>query len=568
MPRAKPVLACDCETDPFKSERVPKPFIWGLYDGRNYQTFDTTQDFVAAVIKRDCILYAHNGGKFDFMFLLPFIKETKAQIINGRIVSMMLGACELRDSFSIIPVALKEFGFKKEIEHWKLEKHVRHKYKEEIDAYLFQDCKGLYDGVTRYRMVAGKHKTIASNAMAFAKSLGIDPGKTNHRFDTKYRRFFFGGRCECFQPGTHHNIKLLDIRSAYPYAMLQDHATGSTFINLDSLDGMTREEIQRSFIILECTSKGAFPIRTKTGLIFPHEYNEFYVTGWEYLVAKKFNLIENETIMSVRSTTNTINFKAYVDHWYEYKASHNKKTDPVNYTIGKIMMNSLYGKLAQNPARYYDYKIVLAGTEVDTEQGWELKLEFEGHEIHRRESLWKYKYELGVQWEAKGIYNNVATGASITGFTRAHLLHAMHTIGIANIIYCDTDGICARGNTSLSGLSFTDKIGDWELEDTAPTGHFAGKKLYAMKLSTGKYKLATKGSKLNQIEVMKHIDGEDITYLEHNDEAGYDKLVRLIAGETIRWDNPAPTFSIDGSAQFLHREIRATGMKTRNKERN
>jgi hypothetical protein len=588
MPRARPVYACDCETDPFKHERVPVPFIWGLYGPNGfYKEFDNTKDFVDCVKEKDIILYAHNGGKFDFIFLLEHIEQTKVQIINGRLVCMNLGQCELRDSFSIIPVALKEFGFKLEIEHWKMEPAIRHHYMEEIRSYLFQDCKGLYDGVMQYRLTAGTKTTIASNALAFAKKLGVKPGKSSHRYDAKMRRFFFGGRCECFQFGTHHGVHLLDIHSAYPYAMLQDHATGTNFTMQDDFEDMTEADIQRSFIVLECNSAGAFPLNDgKGGLCFPHEFNEFYVTGWEYLTAKRFGLIDSERIISVLTTTKTITFKPYVDHWYEYKARHNKKTDPVNYTIGKIMMNSLYGKLAQNPARYYDYKIVPAGTplclepEEDTnrkqcvkcseallDHGWELLHELGSHEIHRRESLWKWRYQYGVEWEAKTIYNNVATGASITGFTRAHLLHTMCTIGRDKIIYCDTDGIVCSASSDLCNVRFTPAIGDWEHEDTAPISHFAGKKLYAVKLSTGGYKIASKGSKLNQTNVIKKIHDEEIEYYEVDNAAAFEKLNGIVNGETVRWNNPAPTFSIDGSAVFIHRDIRATGNGAkRNKE--
>lgn len=582
MPRARPVYACDCETDPFLHGRVPVPFIWGLYGpGEFYKEFDRTEDFIAYVREMEIVLYAHNGGKFDFMFMLEYVGQTKVQIINSRLVTMNLGKCELRDSFSIIPAPLKDFGFKLAIEHWKMEKKIRQHYMPEIRSYLFQDCKGLYDGVMQYRLIAGTKTTLASNALAFAKKLGIRPGKTNHRFDSTMRDFFFGGRCELFQFGTHRDVHLLDIHSAYPYAMLQEHATGSAFVMSGELPA-TEPEIQRSFIVIECTSHGAFPLKDERGgLTFPHRYDTFYITGWEYLVAKKFGLIEHETILHVYSTANTITFAPYVNHWYALKSATNKKTEPAKYVTYKTMLTSLYGKLAQNPARYYDYKIVPAGTPLCMEpvedytnkkqcakcgekmldHGWELLNEFGKHEIHCRESLWKWKYQYGVEWEAKALYNNVATGASITGFTRAHLLHAMCSLGRDNIIYCDTDGIAANSRADLSVLPFTPNIGDWEHEDTAPIAHFAGKKLYAVRLSNGAYKLANKGSKLNQISVTKMIEGEEITYFESNDAAAFDKLTSIVNGATVRWDNPAPTFSIDGSARFIHRDIRATGKR-------
>jgi Vibrio phage DNA polymerase len=544
MPRPRTIAAIDAETDPFLYGRVPKPFIWGFYAGKDYLTFDTTKELVEFLSRKRIIAYAHNGGKFDFMFMLPYMGETKVQIINGRIVSMFIGACELRDSFAIIPEPLRKFGAKREIDYGKLEQPVRHLHMDEIREYLYYDCKILFDAVARYRDIAGTRTTIASNALSFARKLGIDPGKSNHTFDREMRNWYFGGRCECFEGGTHRDIKLLDIHSAYPSAMMQYHATGQDFMVQNDFRDMTDDDIKRSFIKLECTSNGAFAKRiggADGGLSFPAEYDLYYVTGWEYLAAKDLELIRNEKIITVRWTQNKITFDKYVKHWFEFKASHDKNIDPVNYTIGKIMMNSLYGKLAQNPARYFDYKIVEAGTPIDHENGWELQTEYEGHEIHRRESLWKWKFEHGVQWKEKTIYKNVATGASITGYVRAILLQAIHTVGKENVIYCDTDGLVLKSNADISKLDIGNALGQWGIDDNnAPVGHFAGKKLYAVKGSNGKNKIASKGSKLD-----------------------FDQLVRIVNGETITWKNDAPAFSIDGSSKFVVRDIRATAHNLR-----
>jgi DNA polymerase elongation subunit (family B) len=499
---------------------------------------------------------------------------------------MMLGACELRDSFAIIPVALKELGGKKEIKIWKLEKVHRKKYKNEIGEYLYYDCKSLFDAVTAYRGAAGKYKTIASNALAFSKRIGIDPGKTNYRFDANFRRYYFGGRTECFQPGTHRNLAVLDIHSAYPYAMSQDHASGHEFLSkakANSLDGLTREEIQRSFITLECEARGCFPVRAGAqGLIFPHEFNEFHVTGWEYIAAKDLGLIANEKISNVLTFSKTINFSPYVKHWYEYKEKHPKKIDPMNYTIGKIMMNSLYGKLAQNPARYFDYKIVKGGTpfchckrdkqtgilNYDPEcpikdpenHGWILGPEWDGHEIHERPTLHRYQFLHGANWVSKNIYKNVATGASVTGFTRAHLLRAMHAVGIEHVIYCDTDSLTVTPQANIAALPQTPLLGDWELEEAnAPIGHFAGKKLYAIKNSAdGKYKIASKGARLNQKQIVKMIDGHSTTWREKDDQTAFDTIADITSGNIHTWNNDAPTFSLAGKANFVVRNIRTT----------
>lgn len=483
---------------------------------------------------------------------------------------MMLGEAELVDSYAAVPQSLGSIK-KDEIEYWKMEKEHRQEFMPEILNYLRGDCVYLYELMTAYRKAAGTKKTIASNALAHAKKLGIKPGTTNHRFDSNYRPFYFGGRTECFQPGTHENISVVDIKSSYPNAMMHDHPTGNNFIRRSDLGELTRDEIDRSFIILKCYSHGAFPIRAdgSEGLHFPKAYNTYSVTGWEYNAAIDLDLLKDIQIESVRYTNETINFRDYVIHWYEYKNAHNKKIDPINYTIGKIMMNSLYGKLAQNPEKYHDYRIVEPGTELpcnsphpdkdgkckicfhkEMDHGWTKYCEFEGKEFQRRESLWKYRYKHGIDWESKPLYKNVATGASITGFARAHLLRAIHTIGEEHIIYCDTDSLVIGqfGNTSL--LPQSDKIGDWELElDCVPVGHFCGKKLYAIVMAPGekcscetrnggckRHKVVTKGARLTFKEVEK-----------------------IAIGESVLYEPAAPSFSLARGIVFTDRLLRKTG---------
>jgi len=267
------------------------------------------------------------------MFLLVYMEgETPCQIINGRIVSMKLGKAKLIDSYAGVPESLARIK-KRSIEMWKLERDVRAEHMSDIIHYLEGDCIYLHELMTAYRKAAGTKTTIASNALVHAKSLGIKPGTTNHRFDANYRPFYFGGRTECFRPGTHHNINVYDIKSSYPNAMLHDHPSGDDMRRQSDLGDLTREEIERSFIVLECYSDGAFPIRAlnSEGLSFPKAHSRevskdgtFRVTGWEYIAAKDLGLLDDEKILEVRYTTGTINFRDYVQHWYKYKNDHPK----------------------------------------------------------------------------------------------------------------------------------------------------------------------------------------------------------------------------------------------------
>lgn len=551
MARRRKIVAIDCETDPFLNGRIPAPFLWGAYDGDDFTIYDDAKDLIDDFKDRHVYLFAHNGGKFDFMFLLKYIDETRARIIKSRIVEFKIGNAILRDSWSIIPIPLRDYR-KDEIEYWKLEKEHRDTHRKEILRYLETDCVSLYELVAQYFERVGRKTTIASNALAFARGQGIDVGRTNRHYDAKFRPFYYGGRCEAFQAGEFNNVNTFDLVSAYPFAMIHQHPTGTEIKEATTLKGLSDSQIQRSFIDVTCVSEGALPVATKIGLSFPHILGRFQVTGWEYLVAKKHNLIRHDKINHVFTFDHTLDFKPYIDHWFEIKQTGKETGNKADYIIGKIMMNSLYGKLAQNPIHYCDYKIYPAGTEIDIENGWRLDRCFDDLELHARDALYHLKKraeKLDTEWEKFPIHYNVATGASITGFTRAHLLDAIHTIGAEHVLYCDTDCVfVAKGGDTFS-LKQDGSLGSWEWEGTANPCIIAGKKLYALEFINGP------ASKKNPVKIRakgapeKKVTLGDIRQLVNNiDNPDF----------RLEFSFDAPTFSIGRKPDFLVRRMRAT----------
>jgi len=560
--RRKPrkIIAIDCETDKFLHGRMPAPFIWGAYDGATYRIFHETADFVAWIKTQYCYAYAHNGGKFDHMYLLPYLEDDEnMKLIGGRIAELKLGQCVLRDSYSIFPVPLATIH-KDSIDYDLMEKEVRDENMPEIIAYLKTDVRVLWLLVTRFREEAGTAITLASNAMKSSKKLGRDPGRTNVRFDRRFREFYFGGRTQCELPGTHHEICVYDIRSSYPFAMVHDHPSGSISNPYKSFDDIDPEAHGRCFVELSCYSHGAFPLRCEKthSMMFPKTEAVFKVTGWEYLIAKKHGLLKNVNIRRIEHFEKKINFDPYVRKWFEHKERHRAREtleEKVQYEIGKRLMCSLYGKLAMNPLTYFDWKIVEPGTPVDYENGWREYVHFQDREIHRRSVKWDLKYKYGKAWEKRPIFYNVATGASITGFARAKLLDAIHICGPERFIYCDTDSVILKGYDAPKGLDLSPELGAWDCEGEFQIGHFNGKKLYGMKSrqpddKTGefKYKIACKGSKLE-----------------------FDDMVKIVKGGEVYWKSEAPTFSIskggvldcaknqvDVDKFFVNRRIRAT----------
>src|SRR5574337_285518 len=89
----RPFAVLDSETDPFKQGRIPEPFVWGFYDGLMFRHFthDTAHSMIEWIADQKIIVYAHNGGKFDYHFLLPYMEPyDHVKIINDRLAQYHL----------------------------------------------------------------------------------------------------------------------------------------------------------------------------------------------------------------------------------------------------------------------------------------------------------------------------------------------------------------------------------------------------------------------------------------------------------------------------------------------
>src|SRR5690606_17627652 len=91
-PITKRIAVVDCETDPFAPKILVQPFTVGFLTDTEYVDFwgdDCVDQFFAylATLEDDFIIYAHNGGKFDFFFFLKYLdRNTSPMIMNGRLV--------------------------------------------------------------------------------------------------------------------------------------------------------------------------------------------------------------------------------------------------------------------------------------------------------------------------------------------------------------------------------------------------------------------------------------------------------------------------------------------------
>lgn len=476
----------DCETDPFKAGRFPFPFIFGLYNGDSdeYYEFLTAAEVVAFLEQKRTIVYAHNGGKFDYHYLRQYINSDEPMlVINGRFAKFKIGECEFRDSLNLFPnTRLKDFGVKDEIDYKLMEADRRcdPNVMAEIKRYLRQDCVGLWDVIKRYWSDYGKSLTQAGSSMkVWQKMSGITaPRQTKAQHD-QYCRFYFGGRVQCFAQGSS-NVKfsVADINSAYPYAMLSEHPISPAAIISDHLP--PDKEINQCFIELDCTSRGAFPWKSDIGeMFFPDDegghrnrMRRYCVTGYEFLTALDLNLITNIIIRRVHNFPAVVEFKDYINHFFEKREQARKAKDVAGRIFGKYFMNSLYGKFGANPEKYREYVIASVDSILDWKaKGFtEYKRWGERWLMQRAPTTLELSEGTGSKWR----YYNVATAASVTGYVRAYLLRGMHLC--SGVLYCDTDSIAAR---DCSGLNFGSELGRYKNEGSFDRYHIAGKKMYA-----------------------------------------------------------------------------------------
>ena len=506
------IAVIDSETDPFAPGVIPKPFVWGFYDGTMFYKFwgdDCTEQLIAFLknYEEPLLLYAHNGGKFDFFFLLDHI-NSELRIVNNRILQCWIGAHELRDSYAIIPIPLRAYE-KDEIDYDKMHRSKRELHKPEITKYLRGDCVYLYELVTGFHKEFGDKLTIGGTAMKELKKFHSF-ASAGPEYDKFFRQFYFGGRNQCFKSGTiQGDYKIYDVNSMYPFVMKEYKHPVSV-----------QHEIQRKigpktmFASIEARNYGALPIRTKTGIDFTCERGTFFASIHEIQAAQETGTLEITRVKWTVDFAQTISFDSFVDHFYSQRLKAAAANDKMRVLFYKLVLNSAYGKFAQNPENYFEHYL----TRMEMlEQPWEVAEQNGEFLIWRKPSPVK-------------TYYNIATAASITAAARAVLLRGLSAA--VDPVYCDTDSIICQ---KLVAEMDKTKLGAWKLEAVGNSLAIAGKKLYAVFEDIECVKQASKGAKLTP-----------------------DQIKTIAQGGKVMFENPVPNFKLDGSTQFINRTLKAT----------
>lgn len=548
--RLEDIVVLDFETDPFDNEHpenIVYPFLAVLYSTQfdpiviwddDHETL--IEKTVAAIeaLPGSQTIYAHNGGRFDYKFLIHKLRG-EIKFKGSSIMSAEIGKHMLRDSLHILPTSLASLQ-KDAFDYRLMDRSIRHKHKDDIIQYCINDCKYALDFIRHFVERHGFKISIGQAAFAQVKSLYpqiecLSPGQ-----DKIFRQFFFGGRVECFEGNVHvkGNLKYVDLNSAYPAVMAHmKHPIGKVWVTDNKV---TRDTF---FIELSCKSQGAFIIREKIDgdikTSAPHGYRKFYTTIHEYKAAVELNLISDVTIHATHNCPLSTTFADFVVPRYDARRSitaamKNELENSASWshmnkdqTIIKFELNNAYGKFAQNPERYRETYITNVDGKPPEDDGLPWRIETIGGDY--------------IMWQRPNAdyrYNNVATGASITGAQRAVLLRAIHAV--KRPLYCDTDSVICE---DVGDLEMHDtKLGAWKIEAELDELIVNGKKLYAYHNSKkDKWTIRSKGASGLTLDNMKAIN----------------------IGESILVKQKGITLRNDGTQYYNARTVRATGLSER-----
>ena len=609
----------DLETDPFERGKYPKAFAGGFYDGKRTQIFwgiDCCERTISAIKEhalkcKGLLVYAHNGGKFDFHFVLREIlrhfphESVDITSIGSRIVCIRTPIFELRDSYSIIPRPLRAFGDKKEIDINKLKADVRETHRDEIISYLKQDCVGLYDGLTEFFNRYGCKITLASTAFEVGnKQFGVKPIKTGINYDEQFRPYYFAGRVQFWSLGRHgetdgiERYKIVDINSAFPAAMLKQHWFGSDYTRRDTIPDVNKEQC---FYDVTCDSKGALPWRESNGgVAFPvFEGRRLPVTGWELFAGIELGLVSNLKIHCVYEPKTLQDFAPYVNHFYEMKKNAANVWDR---EFAKLFLNSYYGKFALNPREFREVKICLWGEYPDPKRIEVRKeiadsllkrkkngfLDFvrvvsapfkEGQTIPKTMEVWRnpetdFLYEFAGKGEVYKVikyehsYDDLERGLSFWQVasnddesktpmsfynvcTAASITGCVRSFLARSIAKCSGVLYCDTDSIiahNINSLTIGSELGQWKLEKTCDAVWIGGKKLYCAHSSSP----TDKGTKKEYKTASK---GVRLTVPD---------LIAVCEGDERSYSFDAPNYSPFSKPGFTTRKIvRADKRKTK-----
>lgn len=433
----------------------------GYFDGTGYEEYFSVKAFLIALFKRapsriPQTVFAHFGGKYDFLFLIDALIEMDGYEITNCIPrgSSILSLdiehsgrkISFRDTSAFLAFSLdsitKTFGVEHKKKKFDFDKYnaltkgtaeyVR--MRKDLRLYLKFDCKGLYESVWKYAQNpqiqrAGFAYTSASQAIRLFRTYLQEPISGIYGAADQYiRKAYFGGRVEIFKPlfdGPGYIFEF-DYNSLYPSVLANpnNHYPGGIAGLTDKIDFDSIGFFWVQVFVPE-QYMPPLPYLHKGKLLFPCGYLEGI---WS--VAELKNAIEKYgvKILKVKSGYKCHNignpFTDYIQDMYAARLAAKEAKDGVTDIICKLAMNSLYGRFGLRKDRQnfaFD----------ENQKGFDGKWTIERGIKNIRLGL--------VPVELTASFSNIAIAAYTTSYARIANLNGAAPWAEKGLFYTDTD---------------------------------------------------------------------------------------------------------------------------------
>lgn len=507
--------------------------VSGYFDGDSYLEHFSIKEFLRGLFSFRAnripnTVFAHFGGKYDFLFIIDAIIEESGYEIQNCIPrgSSLLSfdlwfdgrKVSFRDTSSFLPFSLdrltKTFGVEHKKKKFDFDEYNRldkstAAYKKkflELREYLQYDCKGLYEVIWRYVenpliQRAGFSFTTASQALKIFRTYLKEPIPGIYgRADAYIRKGYFGGRTEIFKPlfDGPGNIYSYDINSLYPAVLADPNndfpggISGLTDkIDFDSVGFFWCE------IFVPEQYMPPLPYVYQGKLLFPCGY----IDGiWS--VAELKNAVEHYGVKIIRVKSgykceNIGNpFSEFILEMYNRRLEAKANKDEVTDIICKLTMNSLYGRFGLRKDRE---NFAFDENQEGFNGKWTIEKELRSIRLGT------------VPVELTSSFSNIAIAAYTTSYARIRNVNLASPWAEKHLYYTDTDCF-----PTTKKLAEGKGLGELKLEYTAEQACFLLPKTYIIKSQKDNFKIVLEGddpdnpTKTNKKIVMKGFNSRKV----------------------------------------------------------
>lgn len=418
----------------------------GYYDGLYYRQCNTLEELFELILRkknRSRTIFAHNGGRFDFLFLLDYlhkVRNIEARLITQgpRVTALKIRHGKqwitLQDSFTLLAYSLAELCRAFKPTHGKIiggidfEKERVDKSNASHQEYLKADCLSLWEIIEIYKKLpfvrdVGIKLTRSSVGLAAWRTTLKGPIRcTRPEIQELVRKAYAGGRCEIFRqlaPTSSHRV---DVNSLYPSMMLKplptEHLGPSSNWEEFGFHDVTVEVPPCYVPILWVkTPKLIFPTGIFRGVFFSEELR--------LAVSQGARILRHHRGEAFTKTTDL--FSEYIGEAYKMRLE-NPAPHPLNI-LAKDLMNHTYGKFAEREEKTTTIKI-----DQTDPNSWPKSFKyFHSEKMFQRTGLVEIE-----QWK-RSPHMLCHISAAITAYGRIHMAENIYLPHQEKIYYTDTD---------------------------------------------------------------------------------------------------------------------------------